>query len=155
MANETTKQMVRRSSDRRFSTRWIIGDGIDIGWGPDPLLNLADFFPLVKALRPRDLPDGDAILMAGVEDATYDFVHSSHCLEHLVDPFLAMTHWIRICKEEGHLLVTVPDEDLYEQGVWPSTFNSDHKWTFTILKFRSWSPRSISVIRLLERFQED
>ena len=155
MANETTKQMVRRSSDRRFSTRWIIGDGIDIGCGPDPLSKLADYFPLMKSLRPWDLPDGDAILMAGVEDGSYDFVHSSHCLEHLDDPFLAMTHWIRICKEEGHLLVTVPDEDLYEQGVWPSTFNSDHKWTFTILKPRSWSPRSVSVIRLLERFQEE
>jgi hypothetical protein len=26
----------------------------------------------------------------------------------------------------------VPDEDLYEQGVFPSTFNADHKWTFTV-----------------------
>jgi len=155
MANETTKQMLRRSSDRRFSSRWIIGDGIDIGCGPDPLSKLSDFFPLMKSLKPWDLPDGDAMLMGGVPDQTYDFVHSSHCLEHLVDPFLAMANWIRICKEEGYLLLTVPDEDLYEQGVWPSTFNSDHKWTFTILKSRSWSPRSVSVIRLLERFQED
>lgn len=155
MAHETSKQMLRRSADRRFSTRWIIGDGIDIGCGPDPLSRLSDFFPLMKSLRPWDLADGDAMLMPGVADGTYDFVHSSHCLEHLVDPVLAMTHWIRICKEGGHLLVTVPDEDLYEQGVWPSTFNSDHKWTFTILKSSSWCPRSVSVIRLLERFQED
>ncbi len=155
MANETSKQMLRRSSDRRFSTRWVVGDGIDIGCGPDPLSRPSDFFPLMKSLRPWDLPDGDAMFMASVGDETFDFVHSSHCLEHLADPFLAMANWIRICKQGGHLLVSVPDEDLYEQGVWPSTFNSDHKWTFTILKSSSWSPRSVNVIRLLERFQEE
>lgn len=45
-------------------------------------------------------------------------------------------------------MVVVPDEDLYEQGVFPSTFNADHKWTFTIRKESSWSNRSINVIDL-------
>ncbi len=154
MANETSKQMMRRCSDRRFATRWIVGEGIDIGCGPDPLSRLADFFPLMRSLKPWDMPDGDAMLMAGVADESYDFVHSSHCLEHLVDPLRAMTNWVRICKPGGHLVITVPEEDLYEQGVWPSTFNADHKWTFTILKSKSWSPRSISVLNLLAAFQE-
>lgn len=155
MANEASKQMLRRSCDRRFSTRWIVGDGIDIGCGPDPLSRLSDFFPLMKSLRPWDLPDGDAMFMAGIDDSTYDFVHSSHCLEHLVDPVVALKNWIRICKGGGHLVITVPDEDLYEQGVWPSTFNADHKWTFTILKTSSWSPKSVSVLKLLERFCDE
>src|SRR5262249_28128363 len=60
--------------------------------------------------------------------------------------------WITICKRGGHLIITVPDEDLYEQGVFPSTFNPDHKWTFTIAKERSWSPKSINVIQLLGHF---
>ena len=154
MANETSKQMLRRSSDRRFATRWFVGTGIDIGSGPDPLSNLADFLPLLKSVRPWDLEDGDAMLMAGVPDDSFDFVHSSHCLEHLVDPFIALQNWLRICRPGGHLIVTVPDEDLYEQGVWPSTFNEDHKWTFTILKSRSWSPRSINVLAMLERFAD-
>ena len=42
----------------------------------------------------------------------------------------------------GHLIVTVPDEDLYEQGHFPSDYNRDHKWTFTIHKPKSWSERS-------------
>lgn len=155
MANETSKQMLRRSSDRRFATRWIVGDGIDIGCGPDPLSKLSDFFPLMKSLKPWDMPDGDAMLMLGVKDESYDFVHSSHCLEHLADPFVAMANWIRICKAGGHLVITIPDEDLYEQGVWPSTFNADHKWTFTILKSSSWSPKSVSVLKLLERFEDE
>lgn len=152
MANETTKQMLRRSGDRRFATRWIVGQGIDIGCGNDPLSLLADYLPLMTSLRPWDLPDGDALFMAGVADESFDFVHSSHCLEHLQNPVQALENWIRICRLGGHLIITVPDEDMYEQGQWPSTFNSDHKWTFTIFKSSSWSPRSVNVLNMLANF---
>jgi hypothetical protein len=54
-----------------------------------------------------------------------------------------------VVKPGGYLVVTVPDEDLYEQGLWPSTFNPDHKHTFTIYKTSSWSPVSINVLALL------
>ena len=155
MANESTKQMMRRSSDRRYATRWVIGSGIDIGAGPDPLSKLADFFPLMTGLKAWDLEDGDAMHMASVPSEFYDFVHSSHCLEHLADPYVSLKNWIRICKPDGHLLITVPDEDLYEQGIFPSTFNPDHKWTFTIHKNRSWSPKSLNVTTLLEVFSDD
>jgi hypothetical protein len=43
----------------------------------------------------------------------------------------------------------VPDEDLYEQGVFPSTYNRDHKWTFTIHKHSSWCERSLNVLDLV------
>ena len=43
----------------------------------------------------------------------------------------------------------MPDEDLYEQGVFPSTYNLDHKHTFTIFKKRSWSSQSINLLSLL------
>ena len=152
MANETSKQFFRRSADRRYANRWIAGDGIDIGSGDDPLSKLTPYFPLLRSVRPFDLPDGDAMLMDGIPAATYDFVHSSHCLEHLVDPVLALENWIRICRPGGYLIITVPDEDLYEQGVWPSTFNPDHKWTFTIAKPSSWSPKSVNLFDLLHRF---
>lgn len=155
MADETTKQMLRRAADGRFARRWIVGEGIDIGCGPDPLGKLKDYFPLMTGARPWDLPDGDAMLMEGVADDSYDFVHSSHCLEHLVDPVRALGNWIRICKPGGHLVITIPDEDMYEQGVWPSIFNQDHKWTFTILKPQSWSPKSISLVQLLDLFKEE
>ncbi len=49
----------------------------------------------------------------------------------------------------GHLVITVPDEDLYEQGQFPSTFNADHKWTFTIFKMQSWSEQSLNVLDLV------
>ena len=144
--------MTRRMADSRYATRWLRGDGIDIGCGEDSLVRMAPFLPLIRSVRSWDTPDGDAMDMAGVANDSFDFVHSSHCLEHLGDPYVSMANWIRICKPGGHLVITVPDEDLYEQGVWPSTFNPDHKWTFTIAKDKSWSPGSVNLFDLLARF---
>ena len=147
--HECSKAVARRLHDSRFATRWFVGDGIDVGAGSDPLGNYREMFPRMQNCRAWDLPDGDAQTLEGVADESLDFVHSSHCLEHMVDPRIALDHWIRVLKPGGHLVMIVPDEDLYEQGVFPSTFNSDHKWTFTIAKLASWSTRSVNVTDLL------
>jgi SAM-dependent methyltransferase len=76
-------------------------------------------------------------------------VHSSHCLEHLHDPSEGLKNWLRVVKPAGYVIVIVPDEDLYEQGQFPSTFNRDHKWTFTIHKQASWSQKSINLMTLV------
>lgn len=117
--HETSKSILRRIFDQRFATRYLVGDGIDIGSGADSVGNYGPLFPQIRSVRPWDVPDGDAMLMAGVADASLDFVHSSHCLEHLQDPYTALFHWIRICRPGGYVIVVVPDEDLYEQGVFP------------------------------------
>ena len=52
--------------------------------------------------------------------------------------------------EGGYLVVAVPDEDLYEQGKFPSRWNKDHKWTFTIEKKQSWSSHSVNIKDLLK-----
>lgn len=78
----------------------------------------------------------------------FDFVYSSHCLEHMRDPRRTLLGWWQLVRPGGHLFFIVPDEDLYEQGVFPSRFNPDHKATFTISKARSWSPVSINVLDL-------
>lgn len=149
MSNECSKAAARRAQDPAFTDLYFVGHGIDIGAGPDGLSAHPDKFPLMESVRLWDIPDGDAMVMAGVPDNTYDFAHSSHCLEHLENPATALGHWLRIVKPGGYVVVTVPDEDLYEQGVWPSTFNSDHKQTFTTFKLKSWSPRSVSVLPML------
>lgn len=147
---ECSKSIPRRLRDVAFATRYFRGDGVDIGGKPDPLFLYSELFPLVNSIRTWDIEDGDAQLMVGVEDNSLDFVHSSHCLEHLHDPIEGIRNWLRILRPDGHLVITVPDEDLYEQGVFPSTFNTDHKWTFTIYKPSSWSNRSMSVFELLQ-----
>lgn len=152
MAHETTKSRLRRLSDDRFINQYFVGEGIDIGCGNDSLGKYKNTYTNISEVKAWDLPDGDAQLMLGVEDNTYDFVHSSHCLEHMRNPSEALQHWIRICKPGGYIVITIPEEDLYEQGEWPSTFNGDHKTSWTIAKQTSWSPVSVSVIPFLFQF---
>lgn len=145
----TCISMQRRVRDARFATRYFVGDGIDVGGGMDSLALYCEFFPLVRRILVYDQEQGDAQYLDNVADAGCDFLYSSHCLEHVRDPRQALANWIRVVRPGGHLVVSVPDEDLYEQGVWPSTFNSDHKTTFTLCKRTSWSPVSINVFDLL------
>lgn len=149
MSNECSKAAVRRAQDRLFTDLAFVGDGIDIGAGPDGLSAQGALFPRMGTVRLWDVQDGDAMLMQGVEDNSLDFAHSSHCLEHLVNPATAIGHWLRIVKPGGFVVITIPDEDLYEQGVFPSTFNPDHKFTFTTFKTRSWSKFSVNVLPML------
>ncbi|MFH2091015.1 MAG: class I SAM-dependent methyltransferase [Pseudomonadota bacterium] len=151
---EQSKSAKRRFNLGEFHTRYFVGNGIDIGGKPDPLGQYAQIFSKMSSARTWDIEDGDAQYMESVEDNTYDFVHSSHCLEHMNDPVTAFKNWIRILKPGGHIIATVPDEDLYELGVFPSKFNPDHKWTMTIYKKSSWSPKSINLAQMLQDFSD-
>lgn len=127
-----TKEILTNTERELFT-----GKGIDIGCGLDPIMPNA---------RPFDIDDGDANKITEYINEEYDYVFSSHCLEHMHDPKQALLEWWKIVKTNGHLIFTVPDEDLYEQGYFPSLFNYDHKSTFTISKKVSWSPRSYNVL---------
>lgn len=115
----------------------LLGSGIDIGCGPDPIT------PTVKTF---DIEDGDANNITQYVADQYDFVYSSHCLEHMQDPKKALLEWWKLVKVGGHLILIVPDEDLYEQGNFPSIFNEDHKNTFTLSKAESWSSASHNIL---------
>jgi SAM-dependent methyltransferase len=154
VVKECSKSIARRLRDPVFINRYFVGDGLDIGGKPDPLGLYCELFCQMRSVKTWDWEDGDAQYMAGVPDGMYDFVHSSHTLEHLSDPSEGLRHWLRIVRPGGYLIVTVPDEDLYEQGIFPSTYNSDHKWTFTTWKARSWSERSISLVDLIRELGE-
>ena len=117
------------------------GKGIDIGCGPDPVTPDARRF---------DQEHGDANVASQYIKDQFDFVYSSHCLEHMHDPRAAILDWWKLVRPGGYLFIMVPDEDLYEQGVFPSRFNPDHKATFTISKAKSWSPKSVNVLDLAQ-----
>lgn len=146
---ECSKSIQRRLTDPQFLRRYFVGKGVDIGGKPDPLFLYKELFPLIESVKTWDWEDGDAQFLKGVADGSFDFVHSSHCLEHLVDPAEGLRNWLRVVRDGGYVVITVPDEDLYEQGVFPSTFNRDHKWTFTIYKTKSWSDRSINLLDMV------
>lgn len=112
------------------------GRGIDIGCGDDPV---------TASCRGFDRSDGDAERIDEYVDEEFDFVWSSHCLEHMTDPRDALRRWWTLVRPGGHLLLIVPDEDLYEQGFWPSVFNDDHKATFRLRGRSAWSPVSVDL----------
>lgn len=136
--HETSKTL-RLLSERELQL--LSGRGIDIGCGPDPVR------PDVQRF---DVEDGDANRITEFvgDVACFDYVFSSHCLEHMRDAEGALREWWKLVRPGGAMLVIVPDEDLYEQGYWPSLFNSDHKFTFAIAKKQSWSPVSRNLTDL-------
>lgn len=152
MARETSKSVLRRMHQPGFATKYFVGHGLDIGAGNDSLSQYAEIFPLIETVSDWDVLHGDAQELKQAGDEWFDFVHSSHCLEHLDDPCVALTNWIRVVKPGGYLIILVPDEDLYEQGVWPSTMSLGHKKTFTVGKHESWSPESVNLLPLLMHF---
>lgn len=148
---ECSKSIQRRLADSNFLRKYFVGSGLDIGGKPDPLFLYKELFPLIEDIRTWDWEEGDAQFLKGVTDESIDFVHSSHCLEHLLDPLEGLRNWFRVLREGSYLIITVPDEDLYEQGVFPSTYNRDHKWTFTIYKSKSWSDRSLNLLDMIRK----
>lgn len=148
--NEATKAWKRRRHDPRYAD-WIAGRAVDIGCGNDPISS--DMYPGIKSIRHYDkiLGDKDAEKVPELERAAFDCVHSSHCLEHLKKPFVALLHWCDLLVPGGILIVTVPDEDLYEHGIWPSRFNGDHKTSWTVFKLSSSMPASVNVLDVLSK----
>jgi len=121
---ETAKAKKFREEQGHFDL-YLKGYGIDIGAGDD-LLEIKE-----GKTEEWDLYQGDAQYMIGIEDQIYDFVYSSHCLEHMKDVEITLTNWLRILKTGGYLYFTVPDYVLYEKMRFPSIYNPDHKQTFS------------------------
>jgi SAM-dependent methyltransferase len=128
--------------EANFSKRYLTGNVLDIGAGADLVCPWARGF---------DVEDGDANFINNYfPDESFDTVHSSHSLEHMSNPVGAIFGWWKLVKSGGFLIVVVPDEDLYEQGIWPSFFSSEHKSTFRLGGDKSWSPVSYDIKKLAE-----
>ncbi len=127
-------------NQRYFNERRVL----DIGCGNHPIVPWADTWDIA-------LGDGDAKTVVA-PDGLFATVYASHVLEHMSDPHDALHEWWRLVAPGGHLIVAVPDEDLYEQGVWPSLFNSDHRYSWTALKGpqTSTGPESLQLADILK-----
>ena len=125
-----------------FRRMYFAGRVIDIGCGSDLV---------VPHAVPFDLDHGDAqTILDYLEPESFDCVHSSHCLEHMRDVRNALAQWWELVRPGGYLVVVVPHEELYEQGAWPSVFNSDHKVTFNLGKRSALSPVSYDIGTLVK-----
>lgn len=65
----------------------------------------------------------EATDLHGVPDAAYDFILSSHCLEHVANPLAALAEWRRVVRPGGALILLLPD----------STRTFDHRRPVTTL----------------------
>ena len=120
---ETYKAHERRMREGFFE-KFCKGEGLDIGYGGDPIT--PDCFGW-------DIQDGDAQYMASIPDESFDYVYSSHCLEHMRDVSVALKNWFRIVRNNGYLIIYIPERDLYEKKKeLPSRFNADHKHMFLL-----------------------
>lgn len=149
---EQSKSVKRRFNDGHFHNKYFVGHGIDIGAGPDCLDRYKHVFRQMTQVDAWDWEHGDAQYMATVPDNMYDFVVASHCFEHMVNPYIALENWIRIVKPGGYIIITIPEEFLYERGIWPSVNNTDHKFSYSIHKSKLNMPQPISVMELLLQF---
>lgn len=87
------------------------GHGVDVGGGRWPL----------EGANSIDLMDGgDAMALP---HGPYDFVFSSHCLEHLADPVAALEHWKSKIRPTGVLFLYLPHPDM---TYWRPTGNRKH-----------------------------
>lgn len=107
------------SKVRGSLSKFCIGDGVDIGYGGDPIVPWAICMDLEAKYAsyeawPQHL-HGDAAKMYWFSDRTLDWVYSSHVLEDFEDPRAVFFEWWRILKVDGRMVLFLPDEQKYRK----------------------------------------
>lgn len=138
---EQSKAAQRRKFDWGFNNLYFVGDGIDVGCGPDSMRHTMHLFPKITSITEYDRQHGDAQMMANIEDESFDFLHASHILEHVGSPLIALENWARVIRNGGHLIITVPDWGMYEHRHWPSQFSTEHLSAWTSDRKECWFSR--------------
>lgn len=129
----------KRMKNHQFYTSTLKGlKGIEIG-GPTSTFNENGFLPIYKEIGTLDgcnfsantvwegsISEGnnyhfgnkigkqiisDGTNLHNIENEFYDFVLSSHSIEHFANPFKAITEWKRIIKPNGYILFIIPHKD--------------------------------------------
>lgn len=118
---------------------------MDIGYGADII---------TPECSGWDQRNGDAQYLLGIEDKSFDYVYSSHCLEHMVDVRISLKNWFRVVKKGEFLILAVPHRDLYEKkNRLPSRWNIDHKHMFLIGKEEY--PDALDIIQEIKESLQD
>ncbi len=152
MSNETSKAMRRRFAEHDAGgIQWrdiFKGKGIDVGCGPDKV-NVPGFDCVGF-----DEKDGDANkLSTYFEPESFDVLHGSHVLEHMHNPEAALRDWLRLVKPKGWIIQTVPDIGAYENFLYPSKYNPDHKSSWSMIYRGSAYPIHCHIPTFLEKFR--
>lgn len=108
------------STCRERLAKFCVGNGLDIGAGGDAFIPNAicidrapgDPSRANTGTSPTHLV-GDAWKLHWFSDGVLDFVASSHTLEDAQDTESVLREWIRVLKPGGHLVLFLPDEQVY------------------------------------------
>lgn len=107
------------------AAHFCVGRGIDVGCGK---------WPMSGAL-PIDIETGGDAMNLPASENGWDFIFSSHCLEHLVDPVGALDHWLDRLKSRGVLFLYLPHPAM---RYWNTTRNRKH--------LHEWEPAQMARI---------
>lgn len=80
------------------STAWDVGD------------NHGNSFRFDKAKQDGHQHIGEATSLDAIASNSYDFVLSSHMLEHTANPIQALTEWMRLLRSNGTLVLILPNK---------------------------------------------
>jgi SAM-dependent methyltransferase len=128
--HDDTVKICESGDWRSYFAGKLSGTGLEIGALHRPLpthsgmtVRYVDCVPYDELLRMYDTLDprwkklivtpdiiDDGGTLKTVPDASYDFVVSSHLIEHLPDPISGISHWCRVLRPGGLLYLTVPDK---------------------------------------------
>lgn len=103
--------------------QFCIGIGLDVCSGDWPL----------KGAHPIDLKRGTDAM--SLPEGLWDYVFSSHGIEHLANPIAALEHWLTRIRPGGVLMVYAPHPD---QRYWRPQFCRKH--------LHSWWPADMAEI---------
>lgn len=107
---------------------WTRGRGLDIGCGMWKPFN--HFIGVDTVPAPGVNLTSHCLYLDFLASGEYDFVFSSHLLEHLEDTQGALKHWWRLLHPGGFLILYLPHKDYYPNIGQPGA-NPDHKHDFT------------------------
>lgn len=97
--------------------QYCIGDGLDVGFGGDPIVPQAICMdlPIAYARYNSHIQHlhGDAANLYWFREESLDFLYSSHVLEDFLDTRAVLDEWLRVLKPGGNLILYLPDEQTY------------------------------------------
>lgn len=145
---EASKAYLRREADATFPWNQVFqGIGIDVGASDDPYPNAIPF----------NIPDGKGDLLTAFFSPQFkvNYVHSSHCAEHAIDPVAMVASWLEMLMPGGHIIFTCPDFRTYEGLRFPSVHNAGHRSTWSMDIESSPAPIHCKMPEWLHHFDAD
>lgn len=147
------------SKCRATLAKFCVGDGVDIGFGGDPIVphaicmdmpgRYANYMNHVQHLH------GDARNLHWFRADALDWVYSSHVLEDFEDTGAVLEEWLRVVRPGGYLVLFLPDEQTYRaycqmQGKPPNAHHIHQSFSLDFVKGCLAHRRDLEVVH--ERF---